>query len=178
MAREFNRSRVHRSNFPGRVRETRWLGIGPTVTGLGAASTGVLFTGFSTEQLGNRPFTIIRTRGFWTVRSDQNAATENFSVGLGFAIVSDQAHAIGITAVPTTDTDRDSDLFYVFEELAGSLFLATAVGFQQAQPSSQFDSKAMRKVEEGQDCAITLETTSASSGVTVYKSGRTLIKLH
>ncbi len=162
----------------GKRRETQWLAIGPTLTGLASASSAQLFTGFSATSLALRPFTIVRVRGFWTVRSDQNAATENFSSVLALAVVSEQALAIGVTAVPTGDTDRDSDLFFVFEELAGTLFLADATGFQQAQPSKEYDSRAMRKVEEGSDVAFTLENTTQSAGTTIFKSGRILVKLH
>ncbi len=40
------------------------------------------------------------------------------------------------------------------------------------------DSKAMRKVEDGQDMAFTLENSSLSAGSTTAIVGRVLVKLH
>jgi len=40
------------------------------------------------------------------------------------------------------------------------------------------DSRAMRKVEEGQDLIEVIETTDVTSGVITFTFMRTLIKLH
>ena len=53
------------------------------------------------------------------VESDQSAATELFIGNLGLAVVSDQATAVGVTAVPTPATDRGSDLWFLIEEGPG-----------------------------------------------------------
>ncbi len=49
-----------------------------------------------------------------------------------------------------------------------------------AKPSGQFsiDSKAMRKVEVGQDIIVALETASAGGGAISFVGGRILIKTH
>ncbi len=158
-------------------RETVWVEIAATNTALGAASTAVLFTGFSATLLALRPFTIVRTRGSWLVSSDQNSATETQMVALGMAVVSDQALAIGVTAVPTPFTDLSSDLFFLHEIATRRLEFITGIGavWQVGMP---FDSKAMRKVEEGADVALSIETSGVSDGANVSKSGRMLIKLH
>ncbi len=160
-------------------RETRWFGITATNTVLAAASTAVLFSGLTAELLALRPFTIIRSRGVLAADSDQAAATEFYHVSMGVAVVSDQALAIGVTAVPTPATDRASDLFFVYEEVLGKLSIASVASI--VEPTFQthyWDSKAMRKVEEGQDIAFTIETEATSNGATVKKAGRMLIKLH
>ena len=159
-------------------RETLWIGIAPTSTTLSAASTAVLFTGFSSVQLGLRPFTIVRTRGVLHLGSDQQVATENYSASLGMSIVSEQALAVGVTAVPTPETDRESDLFHVYESLAGRFAFGSTIAFMETGHFKDWDSKAMRKVEEGSDIAIVVETTSGSSGAIIHKSGRMLVKLH
>ncbi len=158
-----------------KVRETKWVPIAPTFTSL-AANTPVIFTGFAASQLSLRPFTIIRVRGFIVVATDQAIAFENFQATLGMAVVSEQALAIGVTAVPTPEADRDSDLFFVFEEGAGVVAAITSTGIAGNSHARPFDSKGMRKVEEGQDIAITEENT-AGGGVTMFKSGRLLMKL-
>jgi len=158
-------------------RETSWASIVPTDTAV-AAATAVTFLGFSAGLLALRPFTIVRTRGYIHMTTDQVAATENQSASMGLAVVSDQALAIGVTAVPTPETDRSSDLFFVHESLASRFIFSTAVAYIQGGIGRVFDSKAMRKVEEGQDVALSVETTGVSSGIIWHKSGRILVKLH
>jgi len=160
-------------------RESLWIFIAPTNTVLAAASTAVLFSGFNAAALALRPFTIVRTRGILGSTSDQTAATEFYHWAFGIAVVSDQALAIGVTAVPTPMTDRASDLWFVYEEQMGELLFKDATGIQQNAIAQQsFDSKAMRKVEEGQDIAISVETAATSNGALVKKAGRMLLKLH
>jgi len=174
MARQFTRSRGRL----GSRRESMWISLFETATGLAAASTAALFAGYTAAVLSLRPFTIIRTRGIFQINSDQQAVGELYHAGLAMSIVSDQALAIGVTAVPTPMTDRSSDLFFLYEELAGRVRFADATGITDQGIFTTFDSKAMRKVEEGQDIAVTIETSTISLGTEVVKAGRQLIKLH
>ncbi len=161
------------------VRETVWGFVNPDEITLAAASTASLRASFNAAALALRPFTIVRVRGVFGIRSDQAGATEDYSGSLGYSIVSDQATAIGVTAVPTPETDRGSDLFFVYESLAGQTTFADATGFTtQSGEWKQFDSKAMRKVEVGQDMVIVVETSAISSGAILHNSGRFLLKLH
>ncbi len=159
-------------------RESFWFAISANQSTMAAASTAVLASSLNAAALSLRPFTVIRTRLVFYARSDQQAASEQYSVALGFAVVSDQAIAIGVTAVPTPDTDRDSDLFFVYEDLVGRFTFSDATGFIEQGVTKYIDSKAMRKVEGGQDVAIVLESTTLSAGVIGHIAGRMLIKLH
>jgi len=163
----------------GTRRESLWVGVAASSTTL-VALTPVLFAGLSATILGLRPFTIVRTRGHISLSTDQVSASESQSAAMGFAVVSDQAFAVGVTAVPTPITDIDSDLFFVYESMVNNFLFGSAIGFQAGSGVHRtFDSKAMRKVEEGQDVAITVESdTSPFSGSIVQKVGRMLIKLH
>ncbi len=160
-------------------RNTLWLKIQETSTTIAASDTAVLFTGFSATQLIQRPFTVVRTHIQLHVASDQEVSDEAQQVAYGLAIVSDQALAIGVTAGPTPFTDAGSDMFFYWHSLTNRFLLGTAVGF-----SGDFgiwkdtESRAMRKVEEGQDLFGSVESSSLSSGLKVIKSGRMLIKLH
>ncbi len=160
-------------------RESLWVALIGTSTAL-APVTPVLFTGYSASILALRPFTVVRTRGVMSVLSDQSSATESFHAAMGMAIVSDEALAVGVTAVPTPISSQDSDLFFVYEALIGRLQNASNVGFDGAGGQFKtFDSKAMRKVEDGQDIAVSIESdTSPFLGCIVLKAGRQLIKLH
>jgi len=160
----------------GKDRLTVWFGIQPVNTTLGAASTATILTSLNAAALAFRPFTIIRTRLQMHVRSDTLAALENYSLGFAAAVVSDQASVIGITAVPTPDTDRDSGLFFVYEEIYGTLGFVTGEGVQEVGQSRIVDSKAMRKVDVGQDLVMVAETTAISLGAVITVGGRMLIK--
>jgi len=162
-----------------RVRETQWLPIDKTLATVSAAGAAVLLNSLNTAEKALRPFTIVRTRGMFFMRSDQVAAPELYSVAIGGCVVSDQAEAIGVTAIPTPSTDRGSDLWFLYEENMALYELGTFVGFDfDAGVRKEFDSKAMRKVEEGQDVVFVLEATTGSLGATVQTAGRLLIKLH
>jgi len=175
MARRFTRSRG-RSGAPRR--ESLWIGITETRNSIAAASTAVIINSSSAGALALRPFTIIRTRGYLTVRSDQEVADETFGIALGFAVVSDQALAIGVTAVPTPSTDLGSDLFFVYETILGEFIEGATNTSMQDQPYVRYDSKAMRRVNEDQDIAFVVETPSTSSSGLVQHVGRMLVKLH
>ena len=146
-----------------------------TLTTLAAVSTASLILTLTAAELALRPFTIIRTRGFWHLRSDQIAANEPFGASLGIAVVSDQAVAIGVTAVPTPETDKESDLWLLMETLYGT---AGSTGENNLGIGGSFDSKGARKVEDGSDVAVVIETPSTSSSAIVHMSGRILIKTH
>jgi len=163
----------------GRMRrETLWTGITETETAMAAASTAVLFTGFGASTLALRPFTIVRVRGWWHLRSDQLAGTESYMAGIGMAVVSDQALAIGVTAVPTPFTDKASDLWFLHDIMSGQFAVSSAIGILEVGRGKELESRAMRKVEEGQDVALSIETASTSNGAVIAKAGRILIKLH
>jgi len=158
-------------------RETSWIDMATTFTTL-ASGTPVLFSGFSASVLALRPFTIVRVRGWLSLSSDQATALENYAASFGLAIVSDQALAIGITAVPTPQAEKDSDLWFLYEELAGRIQAVTSTGISDAAPQKSIDTRAMRKVEDGQDVATVMESLSGFRGCIMSKGGRMLIKLH
>ena len=178
-------NRIARSRGPfvrggGPRRETQWISLGPSEVTIASVSTAVLAFSLNAAALALRPFTIVRTRLDWICESDQNATSEQYGASLGMAVVSDQASAIGVTAVPTPVTDLDSDLFFVFDQIFGSFVHATSVGFQDLGQGAMksIDSKAMRKVNADQDVILTLETASFQSSAAMTIGGRQLIKLH
>ena len=173
------RSRQGFSRGRGVVRrESMWLFVGTTQVTIAAASTAVLAFSLNAAALALRPFTVVRTRMTWFTRSDQKAVDETWGCALGCAVVSDQASAIGVTAVPTPITDQGSDLFYVYEENYGFTQFSSAVGVVEAGRQVTVDSKAMRKVNDDQDLITTLETPAISTSAVNVIGGRLLIKLH
>ena len=172
----------NRSNFimrgGQRRRETLWFEVPFSETAVdtsGAVLVGVL----NAAALALRPFTIVRTRLQVLIKSDQIANNENQFGALGMCIVTEQATAIGVTAVPTPLTDLASDAWFVHQPLIATFALVTAVGID-ADGGHQYevDSKAMRKVEDGFDLAQTVEVSSLSDGTVITAIGRILVKLH
>ena len=173
MANRF-RSRV----FASKGRKTFWFsGVFVEAT-IGGANQALLFTSLNAAALALRPFTIVRTRGFWSIRTDQQSADEIQEMAMGHIIVTDEALAIGITAVPTPAQQSGSSWF-VFDSMMSSYDFESGVGVQaRANRLQQYDSKAMRKVEEGQDVISVVQGGPNSDGATVNTFFWMLIKLH
>jgi len=161
------------------VRETSWVFVDPTVTQLAAANTAVIVGISNAALLALRPFTVIRVHGFFGISADQATADESIAAAVGYSVVSDQAGAIGVTAVPTPFTDLGSDLWFVHQiMMARTEFQSgTGVNFNTVRGGA-YQSKAMRKVNDDETIAITIETASTSSGLFVHHAARMLIKLH
>ncbi len=163
----------------GRRRESLWIGIQEGLGTYSAANVVILLNSLNAAALALRPFTIVRTRMWMVAQSDQTGAAEDWQVALGAAVVSDQASAIGVTAVPTPFTDLSSDLWFLYEVLAGEFTFVSGVGFETASGRAKdVDSKAMRKVEDGEDVIFVGEASSLSAGVKMTQGGRFLVKFH
>ena len=162
----------------GSKRETSWLPIDVVNTGIGGAGT--ILNSLTVAEKAKWPFTIIRTHLSIIMTSDQAAASENQIGGIGICVVSDQASAIGITAVPTPLTDLDSDLWLLHQLLFGEFLFGDGTGF--TDPTGTFmtlDSKASRKVNDAEDVVIVGEVDlTLGFGASFVTGGRVLIKEH
>ena len=159
-------------------RLTSWFQFQPVRTVL-TASGGTLIFSLNAPALALRPFTVVRSRFELWIQSDQEAVSENQCAAVGMAVVSDQAVAVGVSAIPTPITDMGSDLWFVHQILNSKVTIITAVGaFSEGQGYS-VDSKAMRKVDIGQDLVVVAELSSAtSSGFDINIGGRMLVKVN
>ena len=158
------RRRFGASHGAGHRRLTNWIGSPDTTafTSL-AAGAAVIDSSFV---LINEPQTIVRVRGSIFVVSDQEIAGEQPFGAVGFAVVTDQAVAIGITAVPTPMADRDSDSWFVYRDWATNVFdtggaaITATTGFE-----FQFDSKAMRKIPVESTIIAVVENADPAPGL-------------
>ena len=167
-----NHSRTARR--AGQVRLTDWGFLNPANTTLAASS--VILGSLNAAALAMRPFTIIRQYYEIMLRSDQAAAVEIQIAGVGVCVVSDQASAIGITAIPTPLTDLGSDLWMLHQ-----ICMANAVDLtDRTIPARHYSiqSKSMRKVNSDEDMMIVAQGSAASQGMILSMGGRFLIKLH
>ena len=160
----------------GSKRATQWLSSADVTGFSGLAASAAVFD--QTFPFGEDA-TIIRTRGTLWVSSDQVAASEEPFGALGMSVVTDQAAAIGVTALPTPITDESSDNWFLWMPWMASITLATAVSIQSnPYVAYPFDSKAMRKVDDGDNVAVVLENSSGADGVRFILKFRMLVKLH
>ncbi len=106
--------------------------------------------------------TIRRTRGIISWASDQGAAIEDQIGAFGMIVVNDLALAAGAASIPGPITDGSDDGWFVWVPLS-SRGSAAASGLI-VSVEEQFDSKAMRKVEEGFGVAVMVENASGTAG--------------
>ena len=71
-----------------------------------------------------------------------------------------------------------SDLWFVYELFMHFTDIGTNVGLADAIKGQAFDSKAMRKVEDGQDLITVIEADAVSDGLVFSAGWRMLLKLH
>ena len=144
-----------------------------------ALGTALLIKTLNAAALALRPFTIVRTRGRIFIATDQSASTEAQTANYGHIVVTEEATAIGVTAIPTPVTQSSSD-WHVFETIMAEMRIITAVSALEIGTSVVIDSKAMRKVDFGEDLAMVVETnaTGVSEGVRFRDFAKVLVKLH
>ena len=175
MARRFTRG-VNR----GAKRQTSWFDIVP-VSVVHTAGSAILLASLTSAEKARRPFTIVRTHLAFQFGTDQLIASETFGLGIGMCVVSDQAAAVGVSAVPTPITDLASDLWFIHQIAMGELLFGSGIGFiEDAGPATTvlIDSKVMRKVNDDQDIILVSEGLGLDSGFGLTVAGRLLIKEH
>ena len=159
----------------GPRRATAWAGLG-WANNTFTTEGGTLLTSLTAAGLALRPFTVIRSYVSILVVSDQAAAVEKQLGAIAAMVVSDQAFAVGVTAVPTPITDAGSDLFFLHNFFAAdesNLTDRTKGGLYMT-----YSSKAMRKVNEDQDLLTVAELDGEGSGFILLSAFRFLLKLH
>jgi len=104
---------------------------------------------------------IRRTRGLISITSDQSSIFEQQVGAFGGIVITDTALGQGITAIPSPVTDRNDDGWFVwlsFAQIGGNSSGGTIGAVGVASPQVyEFDSKAMRKVEEGYSVVFVAE---------------------
>ena len=95
------------------------------------------------------------------------------------SIVTDQAAGIGVTAIPTPIDDQASDNWFLWFPFAAGIVFGDSTGFNSnALTRFDFDSKAMRKVDDGDTAVVVLQNNSSAHAMEFYLSFRMLVKLH
>ena len=170
-------NRIVTRQFRGRVgprRATQWIAsTAETAVSSLAGSSVVLDQSFGFGE----PATIVRVRGSLWVASDQVAATERPFGAIGFATVTDQALAIGVTAVPSPITDQSSEEWLLWQPFFVDYTFLDATGVLQTYREYPLESKAMRKMGDSTSVIVVLEN-AATVGMNYLMEFRMLVKLH
>ncbi len=171
MARRFVRS-SRGGGHPRRL--TEWAATAPEAnyTAL-AAATAILDSFFVADD----PETLIRVVGTLNVESDQVAGGEQAFGAVGLCVVSDQAFAIGVTAIPTPYTDAESDLWVQHQFWQAPIAVASAVSIGKVDATIDMSSKAMRKVSPDETLCLVIENGASIVGVEYRLDIRVLSKV-
>ena len=173
------RNRVVRRSFGGARRSsgrlTEWFadpfGIDSVLL---PAATFVIHSSLTAAGLAKRPFTITRTVGIMVIYSDQAGVVEHPFGAVGGMVVSAKAVATGATAVPDPVTEASSDEWFLYQSFAGPQTTNIAGGGPVVY---QFDSRAQRKVQDGEDFVMVVANASAVDGLRYNLQTRFLVKL-
>ncbi len=162
----------------GQRRATEWIGSADsTAVSSLAAGAGVLNQSFAFSA---EPATVVRTRGSLWVASDQVAATEEPFGALGFIVVRDAAFSAGVASIPTPITEEGDDGWFLWQAFLASFQAGggTYTGDVNQYVRYDFDSKAQRKVQDGDTVVVMLENASSTAGLSYFIKFRMLVKLH
>ena len=107
--------------------------------------------------------TIRRTRGLVSIASDQTAAPEDQNGAFGAMVINDLAVAAGAASIPGPVTDANDDGWFLWVPFVRSFPAVNGIESREYQ----FDSKAMRRVEEGFAIAFMVENASATDGFNI-----------
>ena len=175
---------VRRRGFPqvrGQRRKYQWEEGpgGSTVTAFTSSTAIILGSGVEALQGGN---TIVRIRGaLQAYITSTDSINGGFHCVLGIGIVSADAFAVGVTAVPNPlgDFDWPGWMYHWFYDLHAATSTITD-SLVNGLGSIQFevDSKAMRKIGLNEVLMANLETVEdPASGMSVFFDSRVLLKL-
>ncbi len=114
--------------------------------------------------------TVRRTRGQVIVTSDQGSVIEEQLGALGAIVVSDTAVGVGVASLPDPVTDASDDGWFVwmpFMQATGFNPTSASIDSAAAKQTYDFDSKAMRRVEEGFTIAFVAANSHATFGLKI-----------
>lgn len=147
-----------RTSSPNRA----WAGFSSATAVTVAATSKVLIATATPLNLGI-DLTILRTRGWLCYFAGTPTADRFISGAFGIMIVKDLAAAAGVASLPGPATDASDDSWFVHEWFISQLEFGTAVGMEPNFGNSRsFDSKAKRKIEEGEVAVAVVENLTGS----------------
>ncbi len=165
MARARSHSRAGFTTGRRRAPSTWARDVSPVAIVVPAASKVLLLTvALNNPGIGE---TVRRTRGTFYITSDQSMVIEEQYGAFGMVVVSDLALAAGAASIPGPSTNASDDGWFLWEPFLVQQTLASAQAAANGVGRIDFDSKAMRRVEEGFGIAIMVENAHATDGLEI-----------
>ncbi len=162
-----NRSFAHQRKTPNRS----WSGS--VVSATIATSAKVLLGSFTLTNPGI-DVTVLRTIIQMSIRSDQQAASEDQFGALGMVVVTDAALAAGAASISGPITDIGDDGWFIHMMNFDRFSFISAVGTEGVVSKYSGDFKSKRIVHEGQSIAIMYESAPTGDGLVVVAGIRML----
>ena len=161
----FRRSGTFSGRSPAPRRQIENFGITGTFDGIPTIVGFVKTVGSVGVAILEDPETLVRTRGFFNISVISGQAASIIGGAFGMYVVTADAFAIGITALPGPLTDSRNDWF-VWQPftLGGTSASVTSLPGNVQIP---FDSRGMRKLKDGDVLAVMLELESNVAAVTI-----------
>ena len=160
----------------GTRRLTAWSASAPVAAYTALAASSVILLEVFIPTVPRQ--TIVRIRGIFSWRTDQESAAE-FNIGAyGIAVVEEPAATAGIASLPHPGTDGASEAWMYYHYFATDFAFITGAGFgsQGKSHTIDVDTKAMRKFEDNNRIVVVVQNQSAF-GVEVLSQIRILSKL-
>jgi len=162
-------------------RKTAW-GFGPDSTGQTISASGKQFLTTSVALSGQQEATIVRIRGFLELLLITSGGAEGgFQGAFGIALTTTEAVAAGVASVPGPVTDAEWDGWIVhrfFSIHTVTATIADGVNAAGVRAAYEIDSKAMRKMNDGQALFAVMESTEVpSSSLRMHFDSRVLLML-
>jgi len=165
----------------GPRRQTEWLAREFNTGPISIPGVSFVFdSALDAAELAKLPFTITRTVGMLSIFSDQAIIAEFGHGAFGALVVSEKAATTGVTALPDPVTEANSDEWFLYGEwdTTNRVDAGGSAGFG-GKHTIMFDSKAQRKVQEGEQIAFMIANAAAAgNAVQYFWQFRLLIKLH
>ena len=108
------------------------------------------------------PGTIMRTRGHVSIRPEVVSADLSIVGAFGIGIVTSEALAVGVTAVPHPFRDADWGNWYVWRSFSYREEFQTAASVNFLSWDFEVDSKAMRKVRSNESFVMVAESQTGA----------------
>ena len=161
-------------------RKTAW-GLGPRDTDGGFSATGKALWSSAVVPDENG-LTIVRIRGIFSItQATAGVALDGFFGAVGFCIITDEALAIGITAVPDPLSDEGNDIWMwhsYFDTRSATATFADGVNAGGIFARIDIDNKAMRRFDPGKAIVgVTSVIESGTATCEIQASSRILFKL-
>ena len=100
--------------------------------------------------------------------SDQQAATEDQLGAVGMHIANDNAVVVGASALLGPITDQSDDAWFLWHPIVQRFRVVSSSGFDGSDGHLYLiDSRAQRKLQEGQSAVLLIENSSALFGMSV-----------